>query len=705
MQRNRVYYAAMIVLLVAAVSCIVLPLFLLRRPPLQSRVWRIGRQYGEAAKENKFEAMEREVVGEAARRAGVRLEWRWAPEGPDRALTSGKIDLWPSITVRPERERYLHMTEPWINSDYSLISTSPLDPARLSGATVASNDSIINRWVLNEHLPAMQPVFVRSQDMAVHSVCTGGAKAAFVNNRNVTALLLRRSPGCETVSFFILPIRGARTWLGIGSTFAAAPVADLLRAKIDEIAADGSLPAVLSRWSVVAGVDTEFVYQLRDAKRRSRLLGICVSVLVVVLLVVLWQVRRVREARRVAERANAAKSEFLANMSHEIRTPLNGVIGMAELLALSDLTAGQRQMAEVIQGSAEYLLSLVNDVLDFSKIEAGRLQISLQPCELRPAIRMVEGLVRPRCADKGLQLITEIDSGLPQWVVTDGCRLRQILTNLVGNAVKFTETGSVRISASVAGDPASAFAVLFRVVDTGIGIAPEVQKRLFTPFTQADSETTRRYGGTGLGLAISRRLVNSMGGSIGVESEPGSGSTFWFLIPLEAASPPAVAPVRDREAAPPRGRVSAGPARRRRVLVAEDHPVNRMVAVRAIERLGYLVEVAGNGWEAVAAAAHQTYDVILMDCQMPEMDGYHAATEIRRGENGRGRVPIVAMTANAIDGDREKCLAAGMDDYLSKPVRMADLAAALERWSQAAARPPAESGAARGRTGPVTSAQ
>ncbi len=385
------------------------------------------------------------------------------------------------------------------------------------------------------------------------------------------------------------------------------------------------------------------------------------------------QACRLDEAKAQAEAASEAKSQFLANMSHELRTPLSGVVGIAELLARDGLSAEQRRLVALLQTSGDAVLRIVDDVLDFAKIEAGKLSLVTEPCSLVRVVEDVLRLVDHQAREQRVTLRHTIPGDLPP-VVADPARLRQILLNLVANAVKFSAEGSVEVRLGSLRKGGDRFRVRLEVADTGIGISDADQRRLFEPFTQADSSSSRRYGGTGLGLAIARQLLGLMDGEIGVSSRLGEGSVFWIELPLRLAaenelSESTMAALAD---ALPESSCS-------RVLLVEDNPVSQVVAAGALRHLGAEVEVANNGREALAATAQGTFDLILMDCQMPEMDGLEATREIRRREHesGKRRSVIVALTAHALAEDRRQCLAAGMDDFLTKPVRRETLASVL----------------------------
>ncbi len=384
-----------------------------------------------------------------------------------------------------------------------------------------------------------------------------------------------------------------------------------------------------------------------------------------------------------AESANVAKSEFLANMSHEIRTPMNGILGFADLLLEESLTESQRESVNMIMSSGQTLLDLINDILDLSKIEAGRMEVEKIAIPITLLLEETVSIIEHRAKEKGLDISAEVDTEVPAAVIGDPAKIRQVLLNLLGNAAKFTDRGQITVSLSCtrSTDEEHNCVLRFEVSDTGVGIPADKQSIIFDAFTQADGSTTRKYGGTGLGLTISKQLVELMGGEIGLDSAVGTGTTFYFTVPAKIT--------RDsrslaEEKAPPAAEESDEPASSKasKILLVEDNLINQNLVVRVLKKHGHPVTVASDGLQALAALEKESFDLILMDVQMPDMDGFEATRAIRYKEKKMGNhIPIIAMTAHAMKGDRDRCIQAGMDDYVSKPIQLDALLSLIKKWS------------------------
>lgn len=535
-----------IVLVLASVAGAVLARAIEKQRDLD-RVWRVGVNnsppYSILSADGSIAGFGFELLNAAAVHGHVRLKWVAAPEGPDAAFKTGKVDLWPLVTVTPARLKNLHFTAPVLSIRRLVVTRKGANlqtPGGLAGKRIASIQVPFATDLARRMFPGSKLVPSPTWDLVLQSLCRGESDAAAMDQRALYSVLLKRPEDCQGLDFETIPLTGENLLAIAAMRNEAARIADLLREQVVNLAEQGTLP-IYGRWLMSGTDETRALDEAIKNRREMRLLWTGLAAITFLLLFAIWQNRRARIAQRAsvaasveAQKANRAKSIFLANMSHELRTPLHGVLGTVDLLSQTNLDEEQREYTEIVTTSAQCLQQLIDGVLDYSKIEAGKLEIEVDRFSLRRGVSDALEIVRAQARHKHLDLALDWGPGVPEEILGDEARTRQVLLNLLSNAVKFTAVGSVKVRCEVLPDEIAPY-LRFQVEDTGIGIAPEILPALFQPFSQGDSGTTKKFGGTGLGLAISKRLVELMGGTIGVESKPGQGSRFWFTLPLRPA--------------------------------------------------------------------------------------------------------------------------------------------------------------------------
>lgn len=614
-----------------------------------------------------------DLFNTAAQRAGYSVEWVVTQGNPVDVLLRGEADLFHALPLEPAPPASLYVTKPWIRAEYVALLLQGKDPMAPDLRTVMI-DHPIDRVVQNRLFPHSIVSFVGTRDAGLQAICDGRADALITSPRISQSLARGLPPGCADKPMDWIERPNMSIPVAVGARREFAREAERIRSEIASIVTRGEGEGFYARYGLTVNRSFSSMVTLAEFEtQRDRIWTmlmatlVLASLLLVALGVAITKNREARRARLAAESATRAKSDFLAVMSHEIRTPLHGCLGLTELLLQTPLSPEQRDLAELSARSASNLNSLLGDILDLNRIESAKLVLEPAPFDPAALVEQAAQMTRALLSAPQVEVLSDLSPSLPPYLTGDESRIRQVLLNLAMNATKFTTEGSITIRAAYEHGQLQT-----SVQDTGPGIAAGLRARIFEPFEQGDASSTRKHGGSGLGLAIAKQLIDLMQGEIGVNSEVGQGSTFWFNLPLPVGLAPAA------EESP-----AERPAMQGTILLVEDNPVNRKVAARLLENLGLQVEVATDGEAALRMMESVAPGLILMDCQMPGMDGLEATRRIRSSEQRREvRTPIIALTADVSIENRERCRTAGMDDFLGKPLSVEALAGMLRRWLQ-----------------------
>ncbi len=643
---------------------------------------RIGFQqsppYQIIAPDNEPSGIAIDIIRLAAANVGIELQWVYSPNSPDYHFQNGDVDLWPIVTDFPYRRKNFYITKPIYHNSIGMLTRESSEiqiPSDTTGKRVAFYDREPGISLVKKLFPNALHVPMPGNEETIHTIFENEADAAFLWSTKENSLIFKRVVNEHpNIPFKFHFFENEQITCGIAANYKtpkASLAADLLREEVRELATNGQVQAIYFKYYLDPENEISSFFQLHNLQRRNFLLTVSFVIVAIALALLFLMAMQLRKSRKMAIDANESKSAFLANMSHEIRTPLNGMISMTEIALSTELTDNQRFLIKTAHESADTLLTIVNDILDFSRIEARQLVIESQPIAIRELLDSCISFFDIKAQQKEIDISSTVSETCPEYVLGDSIRLRQILFNLIGNAIKYTQEGCITVIARTELVESNEELIL-EVIDTGIGIPEKKQDRIFEAFEQADISSTRKFGGSGLGLSICRSLVDLMQGSIDLESEEGKGSTFRIHLPLIPSALPESSETN-------RNGVIEEDHRQNKhatwnILLVDDNPINLKIATTVLQRYQHTVDTAQDGIEAVEKVKQGKYDLVLMDIQMPTMDGYEATRIIRKWEaETQNFTPIIALTACVLNNEQSRCIEAGMDGYLSKPLKVKSL--------------------------------